>query len=107
MSFVQRWKPFGLSLIATPFFLLAGLASGGAGHGDNMWAKILFPYTMLSTIFFHSITPVFIVVAFAQYPVYGFILSILNENKFVGIAIVAVHTVSAVLCIILIGESFS
>lgn len=81
--------------------------SGGFGHGDYFWVKILFPYTMLSTIFFHSITTFFIVIGSAQYPVYGIILSIVNDRKFVGILISAIHVALAVLSVFLIGEGFS
>ena len=42
--------PLVASLVATPFFLLLGFASAGAGHGDYVLARILFPYTMLAAI---------------------------------------------------------
>jgi uncharacterized membrane protein len=107
MSKLQKWKPFGLSLIATPFLLLVGIASAGSGHGDYLWTKVLFPYTMFSTIFLHSITTVFVVIALAQFPVYGLVLCLIHEKKYMGFAIVAVHAVFAALCLLLIGEGFN
>lgn len=42
-------KPFLVSIMATPVFLLAAAVFAGAGDGSYLLAKILFPFTMLST----------------------------------------------------------
>jgi hypothetical protein len=67
-------KPFVTSLVATPLFLLAAVASAGAAHGSYLLAKILFPFTMLSTLVFGSIVAPAIALAVLQFPFYGFIL---------------------------------
>ena len=104
------WTPVITSLIATPICLLIGIASGGAGHGNYFLAKLLFPFTMLSTIVFGSITAPFIVLAVAQFPAYGVILGRANEKGRLmraACAVLAVHVLAAVACLMWIGENFS
>ena len=36
-------------LLINPLALIAAVWSGGVGHGDYFFTKILYPYTMLST----------------------------------------------------------
>ena len=67
----EFWTPLIVALVVTPPALLLGIGSAGAGHGDYFWAKILFPYTMLSTVLFESITVPFLVLAIVQFPLYG------------------------------------
>ena len=69
-----------VSLVLTPFLLLLGVGSGGAGHGDYRLAMMLFPYTMLSTFVFDSITVPFIVLAIIQFPLYGVTLGYANQR---------------------------
>jgi hypothetical protein len=104
------WKPIIVSLVVTPLALLLGIASAGAGHGDYIWAKILFPYTMLSTFLFQSITAPFILLAILQFPLYGLILAFANERKRLGslaIVLAMAHILAAALCLILASENFS
>ncbi len=106
----EFWKPIILSLVVTPLALLLGIASAGAGHGDYFWAKILFPYTMLSTFLFQSITVPFILLAILQFPFYGLILAFASERKRLGslaIVLVVAHILAAGLCLILASENFS
>jgi len=104
------WTPLVISLVATPICLLLGIASGGAGHGDYFLARLLFPFTMLSTIPFGSITTPFILLAIAQFPAYGMILGCANERgKFMHAACVMlfVHGLAAAFCLMWVGENFS
>jgi hypothetical protein len=73
-----RWwpAPLVILLLLTPFMINAGIASAGAGHGDYVTARMLFPYTMLSVAWAHAITPFYIFVGVAQWPVYGLALSL-------------------------------
>ena len=110
MKSAKFWIPFVLSLIVTPFFLYFGIASGRAGHGNYLLAKILFPFTMLSTRPLGSIVAPFIVLAVIQFPLYGFILGAANgRNKilFCGVALLSVHSVAAGACFFVVDANFS
>jgi hypothetical protein len=60
-------------VVSIPLTLLA-VASAGAGHGNYLWAKVFFPFTMLSTAVFQSITTFFLAVAVIQFPIYGLLI---------------------------------
>ena len=81
------------SLIVMPIALLLGVGSAGAGHGDYRLAMILFPYTLLSTSVFDSITPPFIILAIIQFPIYGVALGYANEKR-------RLLSISIVLCVV-------
>lgn len=53
--------------------LYLALLSTGAGHGNYLWAWVLFPLPMYLTTFAGSITPLLIVLAVLQFPIYGLI----------------------------------
>lgn len=72
-------------------------------------AKVLFPFTMLSTISFATITLPFLIIGLLQFPVYGLILgdSIRKGKLLQSIAaIVAIHVLTVSACFYFIGESF-
>src|SRR5438874_193743 len=97
------WKPFALYCLLTPLCLLIGIASGGAGHGNYILAKLLFPFTMFSTIFFGSITEPFITLALIQYPAYGVISGFANRKNRLLLAsaiVFTIHGVMAVVCLV-------
>jgi hypothetical protein len=97
----KTWMPFAVSLLLTPVCLLLAIASAGAGHGDYFWAKIIYPYTMLSTLVFNSITVPFRLLAVAQLPIYGVFLSITWVRKRLGLAalaLLAIHAAAALAC---------
>jgi hypothetical protein len=102
------WKWIIISLIATPIALVLALFSAGAGHGDYILAKILFPYTMWSTVLSGTITPVFLIIAVAQFPIYGMILAYSDKRRTLVAGVLAsVHLFAVVLCFFLVSESFS
>jgi hypothetical protein len=39
--------PIVVSIVLTPVLLFLAVASGGGGHGDYLFAKVLFPYTVV------------------------------------------------------------
>lgn len=78
------WIPVIVSLVVTPIALLLGVGSAGAGHGDYRLAMMLFPYTMLSTAVFESITVPFIALAIVQFPLYGVVLGYANQKGCFG-----------------------
>ncbi len=98
------------SLIVTPIALLLGVGSAGAGHGDYRLAMILFPYTLLSTAVFDSITPPFIILAIIQFPLYGVALGYANEKgRLVSMAILlcVIHGIALTAMFLVANESFS
>jgi hypothetical protein len=102
--------PLIVSLIATPLLLFGGVASGGAGHGHYVFAKIFFPFTMLSTILFGSIIGPFIALAIVQFPLYGLLIGTANEKRRVvpyAAGLVIVHALAVVACFLLVRENLS
>jgi hypothetical protein len=110
MASRKFWIPLIASFIVTPIALLLGVGSGGAGHGDYHLAMILFPYTMLSTTIFDSITAPFILLAIIQFPLYGFILGHANEKgRFVSIFILlcVLHCLASMAMFLVASDNFS
>jgi hypothetical protein len=104
------WIPIAVLLGLTPVMLFLGEVSASAGHGDYFLAKLLFPYTMLSTVRFGSIKQSFMVLAFIQYPLYGLILGIANlKHKLVvvTVALAVIHVLLAIAAVALVGGYFS
>jgi hypothetical protein len=84
--------------------------ASGAGHGTYFPAKALFPFTMLSVVFSHSITPPFIVVAFLQFPLYGLVLgAFFSSPRFrrAATSLSLLHVAVAVVVFIFSDASFS
>ena len=103
------WKPVILSLIAAPICLFIGMLSAGGGHSSYLLAKFLFPYTMVSIVFFKSITIPFIVLAIIEIPFYGLVLGVANaKNKFLPFAVVILlaHILAVAACFLFIDKSF-
>lgn len=62
-------------MFVVPPALLLAIGSMGAGHGDYVEAKVLFPYTMLLTqLVFGAVALPLIVLAFVQFPLYGWFI---------------------------------
>jgi len=94
----------------TPLFLYFGIASGGAGHGNYLLAKIVFPFTMLSTKAFGSIIAPFILLAIIQFPVYGFILGWANAKNRIFLpaaALLLLHSAAVIACFFVVDANFS
>lgn len=106
------WQPFISALTATPFCLLAGWTSAGAGHGDYILATILFPFTMLLFGFSDSFTAsvsLGVIPAIVQFPLYGIILGLANlKNRLdVSLAVILVtHILAIFACFLFLGERF-
>lgn len=106
----EFWKPVIISLVATPICLFLGIASGGAGHGSYFLAKALFPYTMLSVIFFGEITAPFILLAVVQIPFYGVVFGAANtKDRLLPLAgaVLVARILAVAACFLFIGEDFS
>jgi len=87
--------------VTFPAIVLA-VESGGAGHGDYVAARALFPIPMLLTHFTDdSITIASIVLAFIQFPVYGAVIAAQRKWKTVlkvAICVVSVHVITTAAC---------
>jgi hypothetical protein len=55
---------------------LPAVASGGAGHGTYLFARVLFPYTMLLTRLTDTVTLPLTVLGLAQFPLYGAVVGL-------------------------------
>ena len=100
---VVRWLFIGAGVAITPAALFLAVMSGGAGHGHYVMARIMFPLPMLLTLFSHNIGVVSVIMAIAQYPLYGAIIGLSTRRialaVFVGIfhAILMIIAFSGVL----------
>lgn len=86
-----------VGLLVMPVAATLGIISAGAGHGGYFIAKVLFPFTMLSTFVLGSITMPFVLVALAQSPVYGwFVGQSARQKKWISsLAIAVAHVFAA------------
>ena len=108
MKTFEFWPPIVVSLAVTPVALFVGLVSAGAGHGNYVAVKILFPYTMLSTVLFESINTPFVVLGLVQFPLYGLILGLAGQRfESVAKVLAIVHVLAVLLCFALVSKNFS
>jgi hypothetical protein len=107
---MKFWLPVVLSIVITPICLLLGVASGGGGHGNYLYAIILFPFTMLSALIFNSITIPFVALAVAQFPIYGILLgrgNVRSKLPRVAIVLLMTHALFAAACFFVPGGFLS
>ena len=76
----------------------------GGGHGFFCPAKLIYPYSMIISVMNNQIGIVAIILAVIQIPIYGIIIS--KKSKWVFL-IIAIHIVSAIICLYLPTETFS
>ena len=110
MNARRFWIPFVVFGALTPFMLFLGLISAGAGHGDYVLAKMLFPYTLLSTAAFARIEWLFVFLAVIQYPAYGVLIGLANVRRklvLAGGALTFIHSLSVIAAFVFANPSFS
>jgi hypothetical protein len=96
---IKPWKIFAISIFVEFFACLLCLFAGAAGHGSYLPAKFLFPYTMISTSVYGSITRPFILLGLIQFPMYGIILALAyykKEEKPVGFILLVIHAFAVI-----------
>lgn len=98
-------------LLTVPAVLLAFFSAGG-GHGDYLWAKVLFPYTMIIPL--RCGGPIglpLIIVAFAQFPFYGSLVgafaSSLKTLLATAVVICCLHAGAVAVCLCCAAGNFS
>ena len=91
---------FGLGVLLELPTIFAAIISGGAGHGDYIAARALFPSSMLLTLLEGRIGEFSIGVALLQFPIYGMLLgwSIVRRNYLPAIAVASLHVIAAIFC---------
>jgi hypothetical protein len=70
-----------VGLLLSPIPLVIAMNSTGAGHGDYLWAMILFPIVT----FLMFLSPILAVLALLQYPFYGWLAGCALAAKRPGI----------------------
>jgi hypothetical protein len=99
-----------LCLLATPLLLFLVVVAAGGGHGTYWLAKMLFPWTMMSTAVTKSITQPLIVLGIAQYPLYGIILDLARAGsrfKPAALTLLAAHFSALMLAFSISNRSFT
>lgn len=102
----MSWSGFiGGALVGvgvTAWAVPLAVASGGAGHGGYVAARLLFPHAMLMTrLAGDTITPPLMLLALAQFPLYGGVigLAVPKGRGWTALALVALlHAAAAGLC---------
>jgi len=77
-----------------PIALFLAYLSGGAGHGNYLMTKLLFPMPMALAILFGEIFIPIIFLAVIQFPLYGYILD--RKNCILTYGLLVAHIVFAV-----------
>jgi hypothetical protein len=87
------------------------VVSGGAGHGHYVFARLFFPYSMLLTrLAGDTITVPLMVLALAQFPLFGALLGITRSKPSAVVAsilLLVAHTVAVVVCFSGVIPNFS
>lgn len=86
-------------VIEIPVLFLA-VASAGAGHGDYVLTRILFPFSMLMTLAEGRIGAIGISLALLQYPLYGALIGFFMTTKLFRViyALLAIHIIAVFAC---------
>jgi hypothetical protein len=81
-------------VLVTPPALFLAMLSTGAGHGDYLAARLLFPAPMLTTHLFGQISAPALLLAIVQFPVYGFLIGASCESgrSKLWLAVIAYHS---------------
>lgn len=107
MAFTFKWT---IKLILlTPVLLFIVVFLAGGGHGWYEPAIVLFPFGLISILFFRSIELPFIILAILQYPIYGLLIDTIGIRKSIKwtvISIALIHIVQAGVILTLRGENW-
>jgi hypothetical protein len=82
---------------------IVALAAGDGRHGSDLPAELLFPYTMLSRLVLGHVATPAVLVALAQYPLYGAALGAAKEagrlrRSFV--CVLVLHGLATLACVL-------
>jgi hypothetical protein len=87
------------AFVSLPALFLA-VMSAGAGHGDYIAARMLFPYSMLLILVEGSIGALSQAVGLLQFPLYGALLgwSLWRRSWGAAILVATLHVIAAAIC---------
>ncbi|HEX4072250.1 MAG TPA: hypothetical protein VHX68_13815 [Planctomycetaceae bacterium] len=92
----------GLGVLIAPLPLFLAIVSAGAGEGHYVFARLFFPYTVLLTrLTGNTISLPLIILALAQFPLYGGLIGLSRNAKRAGFAaalIFVAHAAAAAVC---------
>ena len=102
--------PLLLGILADPFLHYVAFQTGGYGHGDYRWAKLLFPYAFLVSLSSNGIGIFAFLFSLLQFPLYGVLLSLafgIPKRHMFGVilfclvllALVGIHGVAVWCCL--------
>lgn len=103
------WLGLGLGmLIALPALFVATI-SGGAGHGEYVAARVLFPTSMLLTLVEGKIGAIATALGLLQFPIYGAVVGwcIAIRNGLPAALLLVTHVVAAAACFAGLLPNFS
>ncbi len=76
-----------IGAVVTPITIVLAVISGGAGHGDYLWARVFFP--LLTMVMLGGAGSFVVPFVFAQYPFYGWYIGrCISKRRFVRLAVV-------------------
>jgi hypothetical protein len=108
-----------IGVLVTPVAAFLAIASAGAGHGQYVWAKVFFPFTLLMPHFFpdrtaqypESITTPWIIFALVQFPLYGAAIGLATQNRKAAYPVCSLifllHAIGIAICFSGVIPSFS
>ena len=99
----------GAGAVIGALAIIIALASTGAGHGDYIGARLLFPFSMLLMLLEDAIGPIAIMVGLLQFPLYGAVIGralFSNAGKPIHL-LASIHFVAVMACFSGILADFS
>ena len=95
-----------LSFLLGLFLLVAAYFVAANGHGTFSFAKLVFPYTLLSTMDNNPITGIYVLLALIQFPLYSFVYLKSKRSDISLLALLAIHALFVVLAFMYSGALF-
>jgi predicted lysophospholipase L1 biosynthesis ABC-type transport system permease subunit len=83
---------------------LISVAAAAGGHGTDVPAALLFPFSTILATWFGSFTPVAVAVALAQFPLYGLLASRWRRSS-LTFCVAGVHILAIALATIAVSRS--
>jgi hypothetical protein len=94
-----------MGVVVTPIAAIAAMISGGAGHGHYVAARVLYPIPILLAEQFGEFSLPLIVLALAQFPIYGVVGGAFRLKGLIWILVI--HFIAVVICFSGLLSNFS